>query len=350
MALDPFAKLGAEFQQKGYDPLAIMAGLGVGRRRAGELQAERQQREAEASRQAAELQMRARQMEQEAAAQAARREFEMKQLGMTELQQRQAAEMQQKQLDRQIAESQANEAYRQAALAQAPQLAAQQAAAQAERDRLAREANAAEALLTRQAQLDIERMRQKSDIERERRLEARDVAKEKRLAAQPQKEVIATILNPIETVNELTGVKTSTPPSAAIQLERARLLKDAGFMVPDSLIERLQAQAGPAGAGGSAAKGGLAALRQRLGAAPASASAAPARMNPVQQGRVAQRVQQALGVPMASAVVRTPLTGLADSSISVSPIDVGAQETAQQAAARRRTAEEQAAARYLLGL
>lgn len=151
MALDPFAKLGTQFQQKGYDPLAIMAGLGVGRRRAGELQAERQQREAEASRQAAELQMRARQMEQEAAAQAARREFEMKQLGMTELQQRQAAEMQQKQLDRQIAESQANEAYRQAALAQAPQLAAQQAAAQAEQARLARLDAAEQARLTREA-------------------------------------------------------------------------------------------------------------------------------------------------------------------------------------------------------
>jgi len=345
MALDPFAGLSAEARKRGYDPLAVMAGLGVGRARAGELAMEREKLDRAAQQQASEMQLRARQMEQEAAAQAARREYEMKQLGMTEMQQRQSAELQQKQLDRQIAEMQSNEAYRQAALAQAPQLAAQQQAATAEQARLTREANAAEALLSRQAQMDIERMRQKTDLEREKRLETRDIAKENRLAAQPQKEVISTIFNPIESVDDLTGVKTSTPPSASQMLERAQLLKAAGFMVPDDLITRLQSQTAPA----PGAKGGLSALRQRLGATSAPAPATPARLTPVQQGKVAQRIQQALGVPMASSVVRAPLSGLADSSISVSPLDVNAQAAAQEAAARRRAIEEQDAVRYFLG-
>jgi len=346
MALDPFAGFSAEARKRGYDPLAVMAGLGVGRARAGELAMEREKLDREAQQQAADMQLRARQMEQEAAAQTARREYEMKQLGMTETQQRQEAELQQRQLDRQFAEMQSNEAYRQASLAQAPQLAAQQYAAQAERDRLAREADAAEALLTRQAQMDIERMRQKTDLDREKRLEARDIASEKRLAAMPQKEVIAAILSPIESVNELTGVKTSTPPSAAQMLERALTLKAGGVMVPDELITRFQRQVAPA----PGAKGGLSALRQRLGATSAPALSTPARRTPVQEGRVAQRVQQALGVPMASSVARAPLSGVVGSSISVSPLDVGAQAAAQQAAARRRSAEDQAAARYLLGL
>lgn len=276
MALDPFAKLGAQFQQKGYDPLAIMAGLGVGRRSAAELQEERQKREEEASRQASEMQLRAKQLEQEAAAQAARQEYEMQQLGMTERQREQEAEMQQKQLDRQIAESQANEAYRQAALAQQAELSGQQLTAQAEQARLTREAAATEALLGRQGQIELEKERRKSEREREVAAEQQKIAQEKRAAALPQKEVIATILNPVETVNELTGVKTSTPPSAAVQLERALLLKDAGYMIPDALIERLQAQVGPAGEPGSAA-GGLAGLRARLAkGASAGAPSAPA--------------------------------------------------------------------------
>jgi translation initiation factor IF-2 len=218
-------------------------------------------------------------MEQEAAAQAARREYEMKQLGMTELQQRQAAEMQQKQLDRQVAESQANEAYRMAALAQAPQLAAQQQAATAEQARLAREANAAEALLSRQFQFGLEQQRQKAEGEREARRitaeTARDAARIKAeqearalQARQLPASVIGEITKPIPTgqvdargdlVTDLEGRPLTRPPTQEEMQQRAQFFS-ALFGARSPQFSAPTAGGATRGAGG----GGLAALMKVL--------------------------------------------------------------------------------------
>lgn len=117
MALDPFQGLSAEARRRGYDPLAIMAGLGVGQQRAAELATERQRRQAEAEQQASQLQMQARQMtmqEEQAKRQLeesqAQRAIEMERLGMTRLQQEQEAALQGRRLDQELTVLQRQEA------------------------------------------------------------------------------------------------------------------------------------------------------------------------------------------------------------------------------------------------
>jgi len=117
MALDPFQGLSAEARRRGYDPLAIMAGLGVGQQRAAELATERQRRQAEAEQQAGQLQMQARQMtmqeeqaKRQLAEQQAQRAIEMERLGMTKLQQEQEAALQGRRLDQELTVLQRQEA------------------------------------------------------------------------------------------------------------------------------------------------------------------------------------------------------------------------------------------------
>lgn len=284
MAVDPFAQLQNQFQRQKYDPLAVMAGIGIGRSRGAELQMEQNRQRQQAEQAAAELQLRAKQMEQSAAGEAARRQFEMQQLGMTQKQQEAAAAAEARRLDQAQQEMAANAAYRQAALAQAPQLAAQQQAAAerlalqqqaaaAEQNRMAREANMAEAERARQAasqeklwsllgNLGVAGKLSPAtvDLARQGKLGAGDLLG---ALAGPQPlpaDTLAGLFRPRETtvpvldetgapvINAITGVPeyrkqtiTPSPEDVRAQLE---LYRQLGYRIPD--LSRIRLPAGGA--------------------------------------------------------------------------------------------------------
>ncbi len=321
MALDPFQGLSAEARRRGYDPLAIMAGLGVGQQRAAEMATERQRRQAEAEQQAGQLQLQARQMtmqqeqaQRQLAESQAQRAIEMERLGMTRLQQEQEAALQGRRLDQEM-------------------LAMQRREAEAEAERQNRLQQLG---LTQQGALQLEGLRQASLQQQAREAEARllgqekrataaEIAKEQRAEArskaQPSREALQIIYANKETTDEM-GNKVSTPPSAEERIARARELQLLGYNIPDSFFQSLAAGQGQK-------KTALQSLRERLNRSPQQAPTQPATRTPVERGRAAARIQNAIGVPTSSSVFVNPVRPAITGSVAVRPLaepDVAARQ------------------------